>query len=109
MNKRFELHEILCELVNITGPDGDRHVYFDPPPSVRMKYPAIRYSRKNIDNSYANNAVYKQGKAYEIVVIDSDPDSVIVSKVSQLPGCSYDRHYKSDNLNHDVFTIYYKN
>lgn len=101
MNRREELHEILCEAL------GSRNVYFQPPESVKMKYPAIVYSRDDIDNSFANNSVYMQSLAYSVTVIDSDPDSEIVDKVSKLPRCQYDRHYKSDNMNHDVFTIYY--
>ncbi len=107
MDKRLELHEILCEIVNITEPNGDRHVYFQPPASVQMKYDAIRYSRKSIDNTHADNSVYKQDDAYEVITIYRDPDSDLPRKVSRLPRCSFDRHYVVDNLNHDVFTIYY--
>ena len=101
MNRREELHEILCEAL------GSRNVYFQPPESIKMKYPAIVYSRDDIDNSFANDSVYMQSLAYSVTVIDSDPDSKIVDKVSKLPRCQYDRHYKTDNLNHDIFTIYY--
>ena len=107
MDKRLELHEILCRLVNITEPDGDRHTYFQPPESLKIKYPGIVYKRKAIDNIHANNGVYAQFPGYEIVVIDEDPDSEIVAKVSKLFGCSFNRHYTKDNLNHDVFTLYY--
>lgn len=106
-DKRLELHEILCKLVNLTEPDGDRHVYFDPPESVRMKYPAIRYSRSNIKNKYADNKVYGQTKVYELTVIDKNVDSDLVDKVSTLPMCQYVRGYKANNLNHDVFSINY--
>lgn len=101
MNRREELHEILCEAL------GSRNVYFQPPESIKMKYPAIVYSRDDIDNSFANDSVYMQSLAYSVTVIDSDPDSEIVAKVSRLPRCQYDRHYKADNLNHDMFIIYY--
>lgn len=101
MNRREELHEILCEAL------GSRNVYFQPPESIKMQYPAIVYSRDDIDNNFANNSVYMQSLAYSVIVIDSDPDSEAVDKVSKLPRCQYDRHYKSDNLNHDIFTIYY--
>lgn len=107
MDKRLELHEILCGIINITESNGDRHVYFDPPASVKMKYPAIRYSRSNIRNDHANGSVYKQINAYEVVVIDDNPDSDIVKKVSILPMCAFNRHYIADNLNHDAFTLYY--
>lgn len=107
MGNRLGLHEILCEIINITEPDGDRHIYFQPPASVKMKYPAIVYSRKSIDNEHAGNSVYKQDYAYDITVIDKNPDNEYVEKVSKLPMCRFDRHYTSDNLNHDVFTLYF--
>lgn len=86
---------------------GSRNVYFQPPSSVHIKYPAIVYSRSDIDNKHANNAVYLSDIKYQVTVIDEDPDSEIVAKVAQLPKCSFSKHYASDNLNHDVFTIYY--
>lgn len=72
-----------------------------------MQYPAIVYSRDDIENDHANNGVYMQSTAYNIIVIDPDPDSEVVQKVSKLPMCMFDRHYAADNLNHDSFTIYY--
>lgn len=107
MASRFELHAILCKIVNIKEPDGDMHVYYQPPSSIKMKYPAIVYSRNDIENNHANNAVYNQQHSYEITVIDKNPDSEIVDKISKLPLCRFNRHYIADNLNHDVFTIYY--
>jgi len=34
-NRRIQLHEILCDVL------GTRNVYFQPPESVDMNYPAI--------------------------------------------------------------------
>lgn len=101
MADRPNLQTFLEELL------GSRNVYFQPPESMQLKYPAIVYSRKKIDNKHAGNTVYQQLFSYELTVIDKDPDSEIVRKVSMLPTCKHDRHFKSDNLNHDVFTIYY--
>ena len=101
MVNRPDLQTFLEELI------GSRNVYFQPPESVKMSYPAIVYSRKKIVNDHANNSVYKQSFSYEITVIDKDPDSEIVRKVSMLPKCAHDRHFKSDNLNHDIFTLFY--
>lgn len=102
MRHRLELHEILCGVL------GSRHAYYQPPENLRMEYPAIVYSRNDIENTFAENSVYKQDHQYQIIVIDKDPDSEIVSAVSRLPMCRFNRHYESENLNHDVFTIYYK-
>lgn len=97
LNLQTELEAIL----------GSRNVYYQPPESVKMKYPAIVYSRKNIDNIFADDTVYTQNHAYELTVIDPNPDSEIVMKVSKFPACTFDRHYTADNLNHDVFRLYY--
>lgn len=84
-----------------------RNVYCDPPESVRMNYPAIRYSRSKIDNTFANNSVYRQDNRYEVIVMYYDPDSELPGLISRLPKCSHDRSYVSDNLHHDVFTLYF--
>lgn len=102
MQARLELHELLCTAL------GSRHVYYQPPESVKMEYPAIVYSRNSIENTFAENSVYKQDHQYQIIVIDKDPDSEIVTAISKLPMCQFVRHYEANNLNHDVFTIYCK-
>lgn len=101
LNRRLEVDEMLRNIV------GQKRLYFQPPASMKMQYPCIRYSRYNIENSFANGKVYKQSHKYEIIVIDEDPDSGIVFEVSKIPGIKHDRHYESNNLNHDVFTLYY--
>ena len=101
MGSRLELHE---ELVAILG---SRNVYFQPPETLKMSYPAIRYARVPIRNDFANNSVYKQSQQYEITLIDEDPESAFVGPLSKMPTCKHNRHYQSDNLNHDVFIIYY--
>ena len=85
---------------------GSPNVYFQPPESVKMKYPAIVYSIKNIEKSFANNLSYILSPGYEAILIDEDPDSEYVEEILRLPYSSFDRHYKSNNLNHWVFTIY---
>ena len=106
MNKRLELDEILCRIIDITEPDGDTHVYFQPPTSVQMKYPAIRYVRKKIGSNNADNIKYRHFNAYELTLIDKNPDSEYIEKLLNLPYCTHDDNYKADNLNHDKFTIY---
>ena len=101
MENRIRLQK---ELENILG---SRNVYYQPPESIKLKYPAIIYSRSDIDNTFADNNVYKQDYAYEITVIDYDPDSDIVKKMSLFPKTNFNRHFTSNNLNHDVFTTYY--
>ena len=72
-----------------------------------MKYPAIRYERSDMELRHADNSVYNRRVRYMVTVIASDPDSTVVDKVSMLPLCRFERHYVQDNLNHDVFEIYF--
>lgn len=99
--RRLELHKVLVTTL------GSKNVYYQPPESIKMSYPAIVYSRSDIDNTFADDQVYNQVHSYEITVIDKDPDSEIVDKVSKLPMCRFNRHYTSENLNHDVFVLIY--
>jgi hypothetical protein len=99
MPSRLELQTLLEEIL------GSRNVYFQPPESVKMKYPAIVYGLEDIKNTFANDRVYLSKRKYLITVIDEDPDSEIVEKISQLPTCRFNRHFESDNLNHDVFIL----
>ena len=101
MKNRLDLHEILCGIL------GSRNVYFQPPESVKMKYPAIVYSLNDIDNTFADDTVYTQTRAYQVIVIDEDPDTLIAVEVSKLPTCKFTRSYETDNLNHFVFILYY--
>ena len=101
MANRLDLQAELEELL------GSRNVYFQPPASVRINYPAIIYTRSDIDNTFADDSVYMQSHFYEVTVIDEDPDSKIVDAVSKLPTCRFSRHFTSENLNHDTFIIYY--
>lgn len=101
MGSRLELQNLLEFIL------GSRNVYYQPPESIKIKYPAIIYSRNDIDNNFADDIVYMQNHTYQIIVIDANPDSEIVDKISKLPMCRYNRHYTSDNLNHDVFILNY--
>lgn len=101
MATRLELQSKLEELL------GVKHVYYQPPESLKLEYPAIVYSKSNINKRSANNAGYYWLTRYEIIVIDRKPDNPVVESLLQLPYCSYDRQYKAENLNHDVLTLYY--
>lgn len=86
---------------------GSRNVYFQPPATIQMKYPAIVYSLNDINSIHANNDMYLQKNSYEVILIDKNPDSKTPSELLKVPYSRFDRSYTSDNLNHFVFTINY--
>lgn len=101
MSNRTNLQAMLERIL------GSRNVYYQPPETVKISYPAIVYMKDDIDSKYANDKKYLNTKRYEIIVIDKKPDNEAVDKILELPLSSFDRHYTSDNLHHDVITLYY--
>lgn len=98
-NRRRKLHQILTDIL------GSKNVYFQPPETVKLKYPCIIYHEDYIDTTYADNIPYLHKKRYSITVIDRDPESVIKDKISDLQACLFERHFTVDNLYHTVFNI----
>lgn len=101
MDRQGELQELLENLL------GSRNVYYQPPSNVQMNYPAIVFSKARIESRFANDAVYSFSHRYEITVIDKRPDNPVIYELLRLPYCSFDTHYKADNLNHDRLTLYF--
>ena len=101
MGKRLDLDSKLREFL------GSNNVYFQPPEDKKMEYPAIRYSLSDIESRYANNAKYSQLNRYEVIVISKLPNNAAIQKILDLPYSSFDRHYVSNNLNHDSITLYF--
>ena len=86
---------------------GGANVYYQPPETVKLKYPCIIYARSSVKTKFADDNPYNHQTEYQVTVIDRDPDSLIPGKIAELPMCSFGRHYTSDNLNHDVYNLYY--
>ena len=104
MGSRKDLHKIL---VGVMGEDRALNVYFQPPANVLMKYPAIVYKRDTGRTEFADNSPYLHKKRYSVTVIDANPDSDIPERVAMLPMTLFATHFTADNLNHDVYNIYF--
>lgn len=100
MAPRLDLHALLLTC-------GTPHVYFQPPPSIQMEYPCIIYKRDFAYTSFADNKPYSRYVRYQVIVIDTSPDSPIPDKVAALPMCVFDRHYTAEKLNHDAFKLFF--
>lgn len=86
---------------------GSRNVYFQPPESVKLSYPAIVYAIKDVETTFADNRAYLKAPSYEVTLIDKNPDNAFVEAILDIPYCTFDRHFKADNLNHYVFTLFH--
>lgn len=50
---------------------------------------------------------YYNKRCYSLTLVDKNPDSEYVDKLSEMPLCRFGRFYTKDNLNHWVFEIFY--
>ncbi len=102
MASRLQLQDALEQVL------GSKNVYFQPPESKKLKYPCIVYerTRKRIDS--ANNRNYIITDAYTLILIEDGPYGRFVNPIIEaFPMIQHDRHYVADNLNHDIFTLFY--
>lgn len=101
MGTRLELQAVLA------GLQAGVAVYFQPPENVAIHYPAIIYNRDFQAAQYADNGLYSRKTRYQVTVIDKDPDSLIPDKVAVLPLTRYVRHFTTENLNHDIYDVFF--
>ena len=101
MGQRLQLQSML-ELIL-----GSENVYFQPPTNVQLKFPCIIYKRDYAETTYADDIPYHYTQRYQVISIDRNPDSQIPRRIADLPLCAFDRFYTADNLNHDVFTLFF--
>lgn len=99
--RRLELHEKLCEIL------GSRNVYFQPPESLKIRYPAIIYNLDGMRNDTANGNKYRTCKKYSVILVVDDPDTILIDDINQNTMCSFIRSYVSDSLYHYVFELYH--
>ena len=102
MSNRLDLQAKFEEIL------GSRNVYFQPPASLLMQYPAIRYEFKEFRTKSANNSSdYIVSSGYECIYISKEPaDEEFLRAMLKIPYCRFGRYYRADNLHHYTFTIY---
>lgn len=101
MSRRTDLGLILRSVL------GSEHVYFQPPKNRQIVYPCIIYSLDDIYTRSADNMNYYNKRRYSLTLVDKNPDSEYVDRLSEMPLCRFGRFYTKDNLNHWVFEIFY--
>lgn len=100
---RIDFHNLLIATSGLPS----QQVYFQPPENVQLKYPCIVYKRDRESTQFADDNPWRHNKRYQVTVIDRNPDSEIPDAIRKLRMCLFDRNFASDNLNHDVFNIYF--
>lgn len=102
MASRQKLHEELTDIL------GNGNCYFQPPESVKLKYPCIIYSSDTIDTQYADDHSYILVVRYDVTFITKNPDSEVpFNLLRHFEQIKSDRNFTSDNLHHYTFNLYY--
>ena len=102
MGTRVDLQTLLETVL------GSSNVYFQPPESLKMQYPAIRYKLVGYKQLKANNHVYFRVPRYTITVITTDPDSDIATKIlDHFPNSSYENKFGSNGLYNETINLFF--
>ena len=72
-----------------------------------MQYPCIVYQRDSARTEFAGNLPYNYTQRYQLTLIARDPADETLAKIAALPMTSYNRFFVADDLNHDVFELYF--
>lgn len=98
--------DLQAELQTLMGEEVK--VYFEPPENLKLKYPCIVFDRTNALIDYADNKPYHVTKRYTVTLISKTSDNEdFLDKLLWFPMSTYDRQFITENLVHDVFSIYY--
>lgn len=101
-SRRKQLQQVLENVL------GSGNVYFQPPSDFRMEYPCIVYE---IDSGSlrraADDGAYSWFPRYQVTFMHYKPDDEVIEKLIALPLSSFNRHFATSGLNHDVFVIYH--
>lgn len=82
-------------------------VYITPPAGKAMVYPCILINRGTGDTKFADNTPFRHQKRYELTAIDEESDSPLYDLLASLPRSIHNRSFPAENLNHDVFTLFF--
>lgn len=99
---REELQSMLEEFL------GSANVYWQPPESIKLKYPAIVYDLYRVNQRFGSDRQHIDYPGWSITIIDLNQDVDWVQKMLEaFRYCSLERVYIADNLAHYAFIVYY--
>lgn len=102
MKGRLTVHNRLLDAL------GNSNVYFQPPKTSKIRYPAIIYNLSDYNHRSADNRGYIDFERYTVTYIHKDPDEDLKNEMlDRFSMCRFDRRFVKDHLYHDVYSVYY--
>ena len=96
-----ELPEILSDLEGVT------EAYFQAPGNLVLVPPYIVYEFSDEFVRHADDTVYTHMNQYSVTIVTREPDSPIPGMVRDLPFASFNRSFKTGQLYHVVYNLYF--
>lgn len=90
--------------------NNTQNVYYDPPDSIRMEYPCFRFESNNYNVTHADNKAYIKKPRWTVTYITRDVEEIETIADQMLDifqYCNFDTSFRSDNLEHAVFNLYF--
>lgn len=93
--------------LDFVGVLGNDNVYFQPPATVKMKYPCIVYQINRPYDERADNNIYVDRLRWSVTLITRNATPPEFDRLRYVQNCVFDRHYVADNLHHYSFDLFY--
>ena len=87
---------------------GSTNVYYNPPESLKMSFPAIVYNLSDIRQVHADNRKYVDFTTYKITVISKQVDNPAIRGVLDLPMTKFSTNYTKNGFYHTVIFLIQK-
>lgn len=85
----------------------DSRVYFQPPSNLQLKYPCFVYHYENSTPMLADNTVHRFTDRYQVSYLTKKALDTTYVKLLEDPLVSYSSRYVSENIYHNVMSVYY--
>lgn len=87
---------------------GSRNVYYNPPESQKMSFPAIVYNLSDLRQVHADNRKYIDYTTYKITVVSKQVDHPAIRAVLDLPMTKFSANYTKNGFYHTVIFLIQK-
>ena len=101
MRPRSDFYNILSSLF------PNAKVYHQNPPNTGMVYPCVLYFKVSENSKFADNNPYFRTNRWNVTYITSDPKDFRGDVLGDLEMSRFDRVYKTNNLYHYVYIVYF--
>lgn len=96
---RLTLHQAFVDAL------GSSNVYYNPPETLKMEFPAIVYKLDYIEQIHADNKKYIDWTTYKVIVVSSRPDHPVIKKILNWEMTRFSTSYTRNGFYHSVIIL----